>query len=553
MKRVITLIVTVLLCSANLLSQLNSVSGSVLYSQQYADNLSGNQLLIWQTRSPAVDLEANGVILSRAIAEFDLQTYISDNHLSSRGLSLPLDFDTQNWTLYRINLSLIQFSPCLILYDARDGYLRTHTTVGSQDGLVGKSRSQSQDLSVSLRRISFLPLITLSYNHAHTWAVEGAPSDNMTQSYSISSGVSGGGASFNISAQSTETHDLLNDSRLKFSTVEADASKYFSEAHTVNVQSRYSWYDQVGFLYQDLAYTGRFSDQILVGSSVSLTQTLTPVVSTTAYSAGTNLSHTLSPNWSYGLNLGGFFNVQSAATSGPSPRTTVGSWSSGFNLTHQEKYSIGSISNQLSGGGNWSNDYLSTNSYQIGLSNSYANTFGATDFRFSQRYALILINQVNGQQFRPANYITLNAATRISPELRNQLSCMYSDNRSFGDLSSVFFARSITANEGIQGNFNYCIPFSVTGGFSIIRYIGDITGTAYGWNASFYSGRFFTDNLTLRYRFDRTYDVLYHVEWIDNALQFHYGWRMLSMGLTLHQRSSSTRQRDVTFTISRPF
>jgi hypothetical protein len=553
MKRVFTIAVIVLLCRSSLSSQVNSVGGSLIYSHQYSENLIGDQLSTWQTRSPAIDLEASGVFLSRTIAEFDLQSYFSENSMLSRGLGLPLDFDVQNWTLYRLNLSLFQYSPCWILYGARDGFVRTHSTSGSEDGGLGMSRSQSQDLTLSLRRISFFPMMTLGYAQAHAWTVEGAPSNNTTQSYTISSSTSGGGASFNISAQTTEEHDLLTDSWSKFSSVQADASKFFNEHHSVNLESRYTWYDQVGSLWQELSYTGKLNDQLLLGSNINLSQTITPFVTTTDYSASASMSHTLSQNWSYTVNTGGFFNTQSSMSGEDVIRTTMHSFSGGLGVTHQSRLTIGSISNALSMGGNWSDDIQQTNSYQLGFSNSYANTFGTTDLHFSQRYAMVLVRQEEGQQFRPSNNLSLSAGTRVSHEIFNQLAFSYNDNRSVGELNVGFFSQSITMNEGIQGNFNYYIPFTVSGGFSVYRYIGAITGTTYGWNASFSSGRFFVDNLSARYNYNRVFDILYHVESVDHSIQFHYSWRMLSIGLSLHERSSFSRQRDVNFVISRPF
>ncbi len=552
MKRVFTIVALAVLSVCPLFGQLGSFGGNVSYVHQYSEDSYHGSLSTTQSRNPTIDLQASGIILTHELAEFEFQSYFTQNSFTSKSFGPTLDFETQNWTIYRFNLSLIQYSPCWILLRANDGYVKSRGEYGDASSTVGRVRSQSQEMTVSLRKIEFLPTITLDYNRSHAWATEGFITNNKIESYTASAASSNGSTTFNITGQNTRTEDLVSGSVNKFSSAGVNGTKSFDDAHFVNIHSEYTWFETTGLLYGDLSYTGSLSSSAVLMTGLNLSQATSPHATTTNLSVSANVNQTLSPEWRYTAMLGEQYNKQVMPLALP-PVESRNTWRSGGTVSHQQTFGVSSMSNSLSVNGEWANNSEQSGAYGFGFGNGYSTKFEAVTLRINQSSSFADQRRARAHQFRAVHRINLGVDAKLADRISNMTNVAFTSNRSQGELEGSYSTRTVSLLDALYGSFNYVIPFTIGAGFSSTWYQGDVNGTAYGWNGTFNSARFFTDRLSARYRYSRTYDVNYRMETIEHLAQFHYGWRVVDLSLSLYERRLGTRQRTITFAVSRPF
>ena len=552
MKRVFTIVALTVLATCPSFGQLGSIGGNVSYVHQYSEDAFNGKLSTTQSRNPTIDLQGSGIILTREIAEFEFQSYFTQNSFTSKALGPTLDYQTQNWNIYRLNLSLIQFSPCWVLLRANDGYVRSHSAYGDEFGSVGRVRSQSQEMTVSLRRITFLPTITFDFNRSHAWATEGFVTDNKIQSYAVAAAASNGSTTFNVSGQNTRTEDLISGSVNRFSSVGLNGTKSFDETHFVSIHSEYTWFESTGMLFGNLSYTGPLSNSMTMTTGLNLSQATSPFSTTTNVSVSGNVTQTLSQEWRYTANLGEQYNKQVVPLA-VTPVETRNTWRTGGTLSHQQAFGVSSMSNSFSLSGEWARNREQSGSYGLGFGNGYSTKFRDASVQIGQSSSFSVQRRGSEKQFRAVHRVNLGADTRLMERISNKTDISFSSNRSQGEIEGAYSTRSVMFTDALYGGFTYIIPFTIGAGFSSTWYFGDVNGKAYGWNGTFNSGRFFTDRLSFRYRYSRRYDVNYRAETVEQTAQFHYGWRVMDLSLSFFERRLGSRQRTITFAVSRPF
>lgn len=553
MARVLTISVVWLLCAAAASAQLRSLGGSVSYNRQYYDSQIGDRLQVSESGSPSVNLLASGVILGPQLAEFYVQSFLSQSSLTSRAGGPAFEFESLNWTLYQLNLSLFQYSPAWLMLRFRDGLNASKSAYAGESGGIGRLRSTEQQTTLTLKDISFLPPMTLDYGRAHAWSVEGAASNTRSQSFTFAANAATKSGSLSVAGTTSITDDLLANSQTRFSTARLNAAKNFSDLEILNLQSEYSWYDRIGVFTGSLSYSGVLDSSINVGTGIGLNQTTNPFSTTSALSGSAGASFAQGERWRFGVNAATVYNRSAPADANSTQRTAFYGWTAGASVSHQREIGGGMMGNSVSVNGGWETLDRNGTSLGGGVSNSFSRGFGQTQCSITQTFTMSVGRRNGEQQFRTSDRLAFAADTRIGRDASNKVNVSYGDNHSTGELEQSISTRSASLGDGAGARFNIVIPFSVGAGASVSWYSGGISGRTHGWNFNFASPRFFLDRLGARYDYTRAYDIALNREALDQSAEFKYAWRMFDFSLRMHQHNLLTRQRDISFNVSRPF
>ncbi|MBI3193837.1 MAG: hypothetical protein HYZ34_05110 [Ignavibacteriae bacterium] len=552
MKQVLSILILLVIFHETDIAQISSFRGELRYEQNYHDYRSGGTLTKFVSRSPRVNLQFRGSLLSPKILTYSLFTSLYGNFSTSSNEFFNYYGEQFSWNRYNLTMNVIPTSPVKLNLSFRDNDYTIKTESGLSIDRLG-SRSQEQRAELSVQQIPWLPSMSLSYVRSRSFATAGNEYEivNHTLSFTASSASDTTGL-YNLSVVTNTLREDISNAADRFIAISFSASRALAEQHHVSLTTEYNKYAGFSLMQSALSYGGVLTDRIRLATNLSGSNSMSSYSQGLSVGLSQSVSMSMSEHFQGAVGISGFLGHSKNII--PQFERSDAYRSGGLfgNLQHRRVVAGFTLANGLSAGKNIQFQVGQFSSWNTQLSNSISRTIGSFSTSGYYNFSLTRVNNVSEYTI-VGNTAGIILRGTLPYKIQSQSDVRYREDRYPGNESSFRSHRNIIVTQRMNGSFTYIIPFTLSVSGNANWFFTGNLGRSYGWTFNFSSPSFFLRGLMVSYVYSRNFDQYYLREIADHTGSLSFNWRALSFSSRLRYATFPVHLRQVQFIVSRPF
>lgn len=552
MKNIIIIILLFFTLDVDVFSQLNSYYGELRYQHQYQDILSDNNLSTSLRRNPMLNLGGEGNIFARELGQFFVTTSLNGSFSNARAGDYAVANRQFLWDYYNVIVILLPNAPVQFNLRAREGMIESKTEFGTALMPITTARKQEYGFTASSTNLKFLPSTSFTYQRSREWSFMDEPYDRRNNTYALSLATSGGTTAVNLNGSVNERIEQFSQARERDYNVVFNGTKDFNETDRLDLTSEFERYGSYSTLSAAVSYGGTLSERTTLFSSLGGRNSASPyyVLRYLNTSHGVNVRH--SEHFQSTVNVSAKTGSELFSSLGNQIKSTHYDWSVGSGISHGRALSFGTITNSLTLGIGQQKYNEVRQNYSIGFGNGLQTRIGRFSVTANQNFSFNAI--VDGsKRYEIGNSARGSVDGMIWYRIKSQTVINYQNQRYTGTVGTFRNRKTLQIRELLNSSFYYYIPFTIGIGGTVSWYLGDRPQHSYNWNFTFSSSRFFIPALSVTYRYNRSFDLYYGRQVIEQSADIRYQWRALRFEVNLRESKLINRRREIMFTVSRPF
>jgi hypothetical protein len=552
MKRILLVGWLTVLVACSSKGQITSLNGRLEYRHEYSDVLSDTRLSTSVSRTPLFAMNMGGFVVAPQLLLFNLSTDLSANGAISHSGNIDYTVKQYSWDYYRLFLNILPYSLVKFDLSTRAGIYEIGTEVNTASSYFMRAMRDEQSVSASSNKIKWLPAAQLSFRRTHTYSVAGTSTDITDRRYAFVLSTANEISSINVVGSMSDIEDKEFITRNKVYDLSLDATREYSEKSRFDLGAQYNRYDAYTLLSANAAYSNSELERLTSATSIYASNSSSEFYRAFAAGGRQGFTYTPSDDLRLSINLGGKSGNEIHYTADGATKYPMYELSAMTGLSRSGAIGPMKIGNGISFSFGRQRIWETVSNVSGGLSNSVSVTVKGFDLSASHSIgAGVQYNSVRTSNV--SNIADFRAIGRLWKVVQSATTLNFRDDRFAGHASEFRDYRFLSIRQQFRTSGYYLVPFSVELSGNVNWYARGANGRTYGWSFQLQSGSFFLRSLSFDYRYNRSYDLFYRFEVVDQAARLTYPWRMISMELRLSELRTIDRRRQAWFSIIRPF